>query len=424
LTSVIAIEDRPVTDVADIAPLTAFDTVSRTLGGGRALHMNTHSRLGFTLDEYQRRYELVLSTMAEQGLDALCIRTPENITYMSGYETPGYYRYHCLVMGKGFEPVIVLRRFEGLNIPEYSWVTKLVPVDDWEDGPVVTANLLNQLGLNGKRIGVEKRGWFYTVDEHETLSAALPDSEFVDAIQILWDARMIKSDEEITMIGRSAAIVDKAMQAGWDASALGVSDDVINAEVNRVIFENGGEYMGLPPFVLSGERTCLPHQTARSEIVGDPDLVYFEISSCKWRYTAALMRTIFIGEPSDQQRRCAEALIGAVEAAMETIRPGAASEDVDRAARSVVEKAGFGEYWRHRLGYSIGVNYPPDWGEGEVISLCKGETRALQKNMTFHMVPLCLIYREWGIGFSESIRVTDNGCERFSKLSREVIVKR
>ena len=68
---------------------------------------------------------------------------------------------------------------------------------------------------------------------------------------MLWDARMIKSDEEIAMMGRSAAIVDKAMQAGWEASAPGVSDDVINAEVNRVIFANGGEYMGLPPFILS-----------------------------------------------------------------------------------------------------------------------------------------------------------------------------
>ena len=158
--------------------------------------MNTHSRLGFTLDEYHRRYELVLARVEEAGLDALCIRTPENITYMSGYETPGYYKYHCMVMGKSFAPLIILRRFESLNIPEYSWVTKHVSVDDWDHPPTITANVLNQLGLNGKRIGVEKQGWFYTVEEHETLTSALPDAKFTDAIQILWDARMTKSDEE------------------------------------------------------------------------------------------------------------------------------------------------------------------------------------------------------------------------------------
>ncbi len=417
------IQNKTIVDVAEVATETATERISKTMGNGKKLVMNTHSRLGFTLDEYLRRYELVLGKMHARGFDALCIRSPENITYMSGYETPGYYKYHCLIIVPDIDPVVILRRFESLNVPEYSWLTKHVPVDDWEHPPSVTADVLVSIGLQGKRIGVEKQGWFYTVEEHETLVSEIKDTDFADATDILWDARMIKSSEEIEMMKRSAAIVDKAMQAGWDISAAGVSDDVINAEVNRVIFENGGEYMGLPPFILSGERTCLPHQTARSEIVGDRDLVYFEISASKWRYSAALMRTIFVGEPSDRMRRCAEGVIAAVDAAMESIKPGVAAEDVDRAARAAVEKAGFGEYFRHRLGYSIGVNYPPDWGEGEIISLRQGESRELQPGMTFHMVPLCLIYREFGIGFSESIHVTETGCERFSSLPREIIVK-
>ena len=385
--------------------------------------MRAHNRLGFSLSEYERRYDVVLEGMKRHGLDALLVRSPENITYVSGYETPGYYKYHCLVIVPGHEPVFVLRRFEELNVPEYSWLTEHVPVDDWEHPPEVTARTLRELKLERSRIGVEKQGWFYTVDEHETLIRSLPKASFVDAIEVLWCARMRKSEEEIAMMKRSAAIVDKAMEAGIEASAPGVSDDHVNAEVNRVIFENGGEYMGLPPFVLSGERTSLPHQTARSEVIGQRDLVYFEISASKWRYAAALMRTIFIGEPSATQRKCATACIGAVDKAMEVIRPGITAEQVDRAARSVVEKAGFGEYWRHRLGYSIGVNYPPDWGEGEIISLRKGEEQPLKAGMTFHMVPLCLVYREFGIGFSETICVTSTGCERFSKLPLRILVK-
>lgn len=416
--------DKAIVEVADIATETALERSTRTLRGGGALPMNRHARLGFSLDEYQRRYELVLSRMAERSLDALCIRSPENITWLSGFETPGYYKYHCLVVGPGFEPVLVLRRFESLNVPEYSWVTRHVPVDDWEHPPSVTLNVLRQLGISGSsRVGVEKQGWFYTVEEHDTLAAGLGNAEVTDAIDILWDGRMIKSAEEVAMMRRSAAILDEAMLAGYEAAKPGVSDDVINAEVNRVIFARGGEYMGLPPFILSGPRTCLPHQTARSETVRERDLVYFEISVSKWRYACALMRTIFIGEPPARQRKCAEALVEAVGVAMETIKPGVPAEEVDRAARDVVEKAGFGEYWRHRLGYSIGVNYPPDWGEGEIISLRKGEQRPLAPGMTFHMVPLCLVYREFGIGFSETVHVTEAGCERFSKLPREIVVK-
>lgn len=399
------------------------DTVGQPESGSRLVAMRSHDRLGFSLAEYRRRYDQVLASMEERGLDALLIRSPENITYLSGYETPGYYKYHCLIVGPDFEPLFVLRRFEELNVFEYSWLTKHLPVDDWQNPPDVTAHALRELRLDRARIGVEKQGWFYTVAEHETLRRELPNAVLEDAIEILWEARMRKSAEEIAMMKRSAAILDKAMLAGIEAAAPGISDDHVNAEVNRVIFENGGEYMGLPPFVLSGERTSLPHQTARSETIGARDIVYFEISVSKWRYAAALMRTIFVGEPTERQRKCAEACIGAVDAAMSVIRPGITAEEVDRTARSVVEKAGFGQYWRHRLGYSIGLNYPPDWGEGEIISLRKGERRRLEVGMTFHMVPLCLAYREFGIGFSETVCVTGAGCERLSALPRAIIVK-
>lgn len=125
------------------------------------------------LSPNRRRYDLVIVGMERKGLDALLIQSPENITYVSGYETPGYYKYHCLIVGPGFEPVFVLRRFEELNVPEYSWLTRHVPVDDWESPPEITARTLRELKLDRARIGVEEQGWFYTVAEHETLSREL-----------------------------------------------------------------------------------------------------------------------------------------------------------------------------------------------------------------------------------------------------------
>ncbi len=387
--------------------------------------MIVHDRLAFSPEEYIRRYDVIRAAMERHDLDALLVRGPENITYFSGYETPGYYKYHCVVVPKYGEPVFLLRDFEWINSPEFAWSTKIAKVYDWDHPPSVTVNVLRQLGLDsGKRIGVEKHGFFYTVDEHETLLADLPDNTYVDATEILWDTRMVKSDEEIAVMRKSAHLVDLAMQAGWDATRPGASGDDINAVVNKTLFENGGEYMGLPPFVLAGERSCLPHQTGGANRLADDDLMYFEISASKHRYTAALMRTIFVGNPKDEWVRAAEACIGAVEAALETIKPGATPHEADTAARAVTRKAGFGDYHRNRLGYSIGVSYPPDWGEGEIISLRQEEHRPLVPGMTFHMPPLCLKYREFGIGFSESIVVTETGCERFSNLSREVVIKR
>jgi Xaa-Pro dipeptidase len=416
--------DRDVFSVAEHTEHVTFQETTRRTASGFELPMIVHDRLACSPEEYVRRYDLIQTAMAENGLDALLVRGPENITYLSGYETPGYYKYHCVIVPKDGEPVFVVRDFEWINTPEFAWSTRIAKVFDWDHPPSVTANVLRQLALGaGKRIGVEKQGFFYTVDEHETLCTELPDNTFVDATPILWDARMIKSAEEIQIMRKSAALVDLAMQAGWDATRPGASGDEISGIVNKTLYENGGEYMGLPPFVLAGDRSCLPHQTGGANRLADDDLMYFEISASKRRYTAALMRTIFVGKPKDEWVRAAEACIGAVEAALETIKPGATPHQADSAARAVTRKAGFGDYHRNRLGYSIGISYPPDWGEGEIISLRQDEHRPFVPGMTFHMPPLCLKYREYGIGFSESIVVTETGCERLSKLGREVIIK-
>ncbi len=416
--------DREIFGVADHIEHVTFQSTTRRTRSGYEVPMIVHDRLPFTPEEYLRRYDTIQSSMAERDLDAILLRSPENITYFSGYETPGYYKYHCIVVPRVGEPVLLVRDFEWINSPEFAWTTRIAKVFDHDHPPSVTVNVLQQLGLaSGKRIGVEKQSFFYTVDEHETLVRELPDNVYVDGTPIMWNARMIKSEEEVAVMRKSARLVDLAMQAGYDATCPGASGDEINGIVNKVLLENGGEYMGLPPFVLAGDRSCLPHQTGGDNALADDDVMYFEVSAAKHRYTAALMRTIFVGRPRDEWVRAAETCIEAVEAAIDFIRPGKTCHDADVHARSVMEKAGFGEYFRNRLGYSIGISYPPDWGEGEIISLRMDEHRELRPGMTFHMPPMCLKYREYGIGFSESIVVTETGCEPLCNTPREVVIK-
>ena len=417
--------DRPLLDVAENSEHLTFKKTDRPTKRGGRLPMLIHERLAFSPEEYIRRYDLIQEEMTRLDLDVLLIRGPENITYFCGYETPGYYRYHCVVVPKNGEPVFVIRDFEWINVPEFSWSTRIAKVYDWDHAPTVTTNVLKQLGFDrNKKIGVEKRCFFYTVDEHETFCQELPENTFIDATEILWNTRLIKSVEEVAMMRRSARLVDAAITAGTEASHSGKSANHINAVVNASLFEAGGEYMGLPPFVLAGPRSCLPHQTGGANTIASDDLVYFEVSASQRRYAAALMRTIFLGTPPDEWIRAAQACIEAVEAALAFIRPGVTGHEADSAARAVTTKAGFAEYHRNRLGYSIGVNYPPDWGEGEIFSLQQNEHRPLKAGMTFHMPPLCLKYREFGIGFSETIHVTANGCERLSNLPRKILIKK
>ena len=116
--------------------------------------MLVHERLAFSPEEYIRRYDVIQEAMARMELDALLVRGPENITYVIGYETPGYYKYHCVIIPRLGEPVFLVRDFEWLNTPEFAWSGRIAKVYDWDHPPSVTANILKQLGLNrGKRIG-------------------------------------------------------------------------------------------------------------------------------------------------------------------------------------------------------------------------------------------------------------------------------
>jgi Xaa-Pro dipeptidase len=416
--------DRPLLDVAEHTQHLRFKKLDMPTKAGWRLPMLVHERLAFPPEEYVRRYDLIQEHMKVAGLDALLIRGPENITYFSGYETPGYYKYHCIIVPRSAEPIFIVRDFEWINTPEFSWILKIAKVYEWDHPPSVTTNILKQLGLDRKkRIGVEKDCFFYTVIEHETFCEELPENTFVDATEILWNVRLIKSAQEVEIMRKSARLVDVAITAGVEASKAGKSANHINAVVNASLLDAGGEYMGLPPFVLAGPRTCLPHQTGGSNSLASTDVVYFEVSASQHRYAAALMRTIFLGTPPEEWIRAAQACIEAVDAAMKFIRPGVTGHQADSVARAVTTKAGLAEYHRNRLGYSIGVNYPPDWGEGEIYSLRHGEHRPLEAGMTFHMPVVCLKYREFGIGFSETIHVTANGCERLSNLPRNVLIK-
>jgi Xaa-Pro dipeptidase len=394
-----------------------------TTEAGHSLRMNQHPRLPFKLEEYRRRYDLVLDLMKRQNLDALLIRGPENITYLTGYETPGYYGYHCLVVARGEQPVLVGRKLELTNVPEFAWLVETAPVEDHQVPVQVTIDTAKRMGLDGKRIGIEKGGWFFTVNEYEAIKGALGRAAFVDATTTVEEARMIKSEAEVKVIKQAVAIADKACLAGIKATKPGATEDQIAGALHKVWCEQGAEYTGLPNFIVSGRRSGACHATWRGRKMTANDWCIFEIAASKNRYCGAVFRTATVGKVKPRVRKLFDTTVESLEAVIAAIKPGVACEKVNEVGHAVFEKNGFGPHHVHRIGYSIGLNYPPDWGEGQIISIRRGEKRLLQENMTFHLVPGCIIQDEMGIVTSNSIRVTRNGCEVLNSIPRKLFEK-
>lgn len=393
--------------------------------GGLSVKMSQNDRIPFSQGEYLRRLDHVIAGMASKGVDALLVRGPENITYLTGYETPGYYGYHCLVLSRTEKPTIIGRKVEVIsNAPEFSWLADMVFIEDHETAEQVVTDVLAELGLADKKLGVEKAGFFFTVREFEALKSGLPNAAFVDCSHVVEEARMVKSNEEVEMIRRAALIADAAIQAGIDAVAPGVSEDQIAGALHKAWCEAGAEYTGLPNFIVTGERAGICHATWRGRRMTDNDFCIMEIAASKNRYAAAIFRGVSVGNPKSEFFKLADTTIEALGVALSTIKAGVVCEDVDAKVHAVFEKNGFGYEHKSRTAYSMGVNYPPDWGEGQIISIRRGEKRRLEENMCFHVVPGCMSYaQKMGMCTSATIRVTANGCEVLNKTPAQLFRK-
>jgi Xaa-Pro dipeptidase len=380
----------------------------------------------FAREEFEGRLAGVRRRMAERGLRGFLTHTPENIYYLTGYQTAGYYTYQALIVPEApaSEPVFVIRLPERTNVLARSWLHTMVTYEDTDDPVEVTYRAMSDAGLTRGVIGVEKEAWFLTVKDFEKLAGRLgSDASIVDASGLVEGLRVVKSAAEIAYIRAAAEMANAGVRAGIEMAAVGRSEDEVAAEIHRVMVGLGSEYPSLPVMISSGPRAALTHATWEGRVLEKGDLVPIELSGCYKRYGAALFRTVYLGDqPSELIRRMDAVVMESLDAIIDAMRPGVLSDELDRLNREIRARHGFPRPLR--IGYSMGISFPPGWGEGHALSLGSGETRALEPGMVFH-VPVNI--RLWGQAFvaaSETILVTPTGREVLTSCPpRRLIVK-
>jgi Xaa-Pro dipeptidase len=209
-----------------------------------------------------------------------------------------------------------------------------------------------------------------------------------------------------------------AQQAIWP----GATENDVASAAYAAMMAAGSDFFVGDPIVTSGWRSGVAHLTFANRRLEPGDTILMELGGCQRRYFGPLMRGAVIPPARDEVRRMAAAIIQALNAAMTAIRPGVTSGEVDAACRTVLEDEGYEPYFRKRTGYSVGVAYGPDWGEGHIISLRRDDPTPLEPGMVFHIPPALRVPREYGLGFSETVLVTGTGCEVLTQFPRELYV--
>lgn len=393
-------------------------------GGKEMLH--------FTVDEFKERLKKTKEKMSEAGIDVLLLTDPANINYLSGYDGWSFYVHQMLIVIIDEEQPFWIGRGQDANGAKVtSWLDEshIIPyTDDYVQSTVkhpmdFVSSILKEIGQGNRTVGVEMDTYYFTAKAFGSLQNGLPLASFKDATNLVNYVRIVKSDTEISYMRNAAKIVEKAMRKGIDSIEEGVREcdvvaDIYHAQISGTD-QFGGDYPSIVPLLPSGERTSTPHLTWTDQPYKAGDPVILELAGCYRRYHSPLARTVFIGEPDPKIKFLSDVVVEGLNATLDAVKPGITCEEVESVWRKTIEKSGFVK--DSRIGYAMGLNYPPDWGE-HTASLRQGDKTILQPNMTFHLIPGIWL-DQYGVELSESFRVTESGCEVFANFPRQLFVK-
>jgi Xaa-Pro dipeptidase len=377
------------------------------------------SESAFSAAEYAERVRRARANLAQAGIDVMIVTGPENIFYLTGQQTPGYYTFQALVLPVDGEPVFIIRQLEYFNFIANTFISDASVYLDGDDPVGFLVAAIEKKGWSNRRIAIDKRGWFLPVTVYEALQSKL--GTIHDAAGLIEQLRAVKSAAEVEKLEFAARYVDAGMRAGMNAVREGASENDLVAAMLQASIAAGSEYMGMEPLVSSGPRTGIPHGTWRRRTLNAGEPAFLEMAASHDRYHAALMRCAWLGKPpaiaAEMEKVCQEAL----QAALDALRPGEPCEASHLACQAVIDRAGFTDAFKKRTGYSVGISFAPDWGEGAILSLYSGVKTELQPGMSFHIPPALRIYGEFTVGVSETVVITETGYRVLGSLERPLL---
>lgn len=384
----------------------------------------------FPKEEYDDRLARVRTRMAAQGIDLLLVHSAVDLCYLTGYQTLWPDAYACLAVPATGDLFMQVGAIEASCAVLHGDVTDLT-LFDWvgsASAPAQLSELLRQRGYGDRRIGVQmgriEMGNRGPVDAalYRELETALPHAELVDATYLMFDIRVRKSPREVAHLREAARITSAGMEAAVAAVRPGLTDNDIAATAAQVMIAAGSEFFSIDPIVNTGHRTGYFHTTFKRFPIEADHHVQIELGGVYHRYTAPLMRTVVLGRPSDLVRRLIDAQLTALDRLYSNVRAGRTAHEVAVATKPAV--AGIDDliFRSGHFGYSVGLGFPPTWTDGPMY-IAEGNHRELEPGMVFHTPFSWRIPKKFVIGTSETIVVTETGCDVLAKVPRQVPVR-
>ncbi len=387
--------------------------------------------LPFSREEYAARIAKVRQSMSAGGIELLVISDPSNMSWLTGYDGWSFYVHQCVLLALDGEPLWYGRRQDANGALRTVFMEE-AQIESYPDHYVQSAErhpmehlsgLIARRGWEKAAIGVEMDNYYFSAAAYAALLRCLPNASFKDATGLANWCRAVKSEQELVYMRRAGRIVEEMHRRIRETIEPGLRKCDLVAEIYaagiRGAEGHGGDYPAIVPLLPSGSDAAAPHLTWDDKPMKTGEATFFEIAGCHRRYHLPLSRSVFLGRPPAHLVEADKAVQEGIEAGLEAARPGRQCQDIARAFFAVLKR--YGIVKDNRAGYSIGLSYPPDWGE-RTMSLRQGDETELQPGMTFHFMT-GLWMEDWGLETTESILITEGAPECLTSVPRELFVK-
>ena len=352
----------------------------------------------------------LVSLMNTDGMDAILVCPSEEMKFLIGFTPMLCERFQGLFIkndGRLFYVCNLIYTGELKN------AIKGIDVYSWFDGEVMSDavhKMLEREGLIGKKIGVNS-----TAPAFSTLEIAAKSSiEFVNAKRLLEEMRIKKTDEELENLRLSAAITDKVFS---DVIKI-IKPGMREADVKDYLFAEMIKHGGTNPWALvaTGPNSSFPHYLGITRVIEPQDVVLLDFGCTYNDMCSDMSRTVFVGGVTEEQKKVYDLCRKSTEAGEASCFEGAFIPDIDRASRSMIAEAGYGEYFINRLGHGIGymIHEAPDIKESN--------PRKLEKGMCFSIEPGINLPGKYGMRVEDIVAITENGTEILNKSTHDMIV--
>lgn len=362
------------------------------------------------------RLEKLNASLRNSDLHAVALNPGPTLTYLTGLHFHLMERPVVLLVAEGQDPAIVLPELEVLKVEQMPFPVKAFPYgenpSEWDNA---FRSAAQTLGLSGKRIGVEPRQMRLLEFRH--VKAGAPEADYPDASDVLGSLRLRKDQNEVDAMRRAVHVAQDALEATLPLIKIGMTEKELAAELVVQLLRHGSEpELPFAPIVSGGPNSANPHASPSERRLQAGDLLVIDWGATVDGYISDLTRTFAVGDVEAEYQKIHQIVQQANAAGRAAGKPGVPCAEVDKAARAVIESAGYGQYFTHRTGHGIGM-------EGHEEPYMRGDNlQLLEPGMAYTVEPGIYLPGRNGVRVEDDVVVTETDSESLSDMPREIRV--